>query len=81
MVALLTWLWSPLGRALALAGVALAFVAAVFLKGRAAGVASQRARQQRRQLEAVETRRKVDDEVARRPGAARRERLRDWARD
>lgn len=47
LVKALSYLFSPIGRLLAMAGLVVMFVAVVFVRGRKAGVLSERSRQQR----------------------------------
>jgi len=45
---IIKWLWSPIGRVLGFAALVLIAIGTVFVRGRSAGVQSERARQQRR---------------------------------
>ena len=71
---------SPLGRAGALAAIALLVVAGLYLAGQRDGREAARTESIERTLEAVETRRDVEDRTAREPDPAGRL-LEDWTRD
>lgn len=72
MMALLSWLWSPIGRALAGVGAILAAALAIYLKGRAEGIEALRLEQlehnERRLRDALENEDRVRRDIARDDG-------------
>jgi hypothetical protein len=79
MTWLVSWLvGSKLGRALAVGAVVAGVVVLALAKAFTAGQARERARQARANLDALKTRIRTDDDLARLSAAERRNRLKSW---
>jgi hypothetical protein len=80
MTAAIAWLiGSPLGRKIALTGLAALAIALVALRIYSAGRASAKAEAAQRSLDLLRTRISTDDEISSLPAADRRKRLEEWS--
>lgn len=75
------WLWTKLKGYVAAAGVALAFIVGAFLYGRSDGKAAAEAARAKRDAEARQKARKVEDEINGLGDDAVSSRLDKWMRD
>lgn len=77
----LSWLiGNPIGRVVALLGIALMTVWVAYQIGRRDGIDRIKAQQAARNLDALRERVAVDEEIRRMPADQRREELRKWIR-
>lgn len=77
----LSWLvGNPIGRVVAIIGIAVMSVWIAYQIGRKDGIDRINAQQAQRNLDALRERVAVDDEIRKMPPAQRREELRKWVR-
>lgn len=82
LIQLLSWLMgSKAGRITGVLIVAVATAAMLILSAYKRGQGAEKAKATAAKLEALQNRMTVDDEIAKMPRAARRERLRQWVHD
>jgi hypothetical protein len=81
MTAVLAWLATSWGQAVAKWGAVAAFVAAFLWRVYAAGQKAEQSKQQEADLEALRKRNSIDDYVAKAPDGDLRDELSKWVRD